>query len=103
MDGTTSVGIVANGATSRRSRLAVAEKRSTDCKVSTVCIAQEPLYIRSIQYHARSPRRFGRAQTGVELVLNTYDITAVGRTQHPRARYLLLLDAILTRVLKPER
>ncbi|BBY99457.1 HEPN domain-containing protein [Mycolicibacterium fallax] len=27
-------------------------------------------------------------------ILNTYDITAVGRNQHPRARYLLLLQAL---------
>ncbi len=39
-------------------------------------------------------RRWQALQAEENPILNTYDITAVGRNQHPRARYLLLLQAL---------
>lgn len=39
-------------------------------------------------------RRWQGLQAAENPILNTYDITAVGRNQHPRARYLLLNQAL---------
>lgn len=39
-------------------------------------------------------RRWQALRDAENPILNTYDITAVGRNQHPRARYLLLLQAL---------
>ncbi|WP_293002627.1 hypothetical protein [Mycobacterium sp.] len=39
-------------------------------------------------------RRWQRLKAAENPILNTYDITAVGPTQHPRARFLLLLQAL---------
>lgn len=39
-------------------------------------------------------RRWQDLQAAENPILNTYDITAVGPSQHPRARYLLLIQAL---------
>lgn len=39
-------------------------------------------------------RRWQRLKAAENPILNTYDITAVGPSQHPRARFLLLLQAL---------
>jgi ApeA N-terminal domain 1 len=39
-------------------------------------------------------RRWQRLRAAENPILNTYDITAVGPSQHPRARFLLLLQAL---------